>query len=123
MLKNQFIKCTSFKRFYSYEVMKHNHDLIPTKVNKMDDNLEIQFSNGDKFKYPADYLFVNDHHHSILANNQHAKICELDTIGCDKIQILFEDHNTSTFSFVYLHQLGKNLYNESSEATQQINKI
>ena len=78
--------------------------------------LEIDFKDGRKFVYPAEYLRVESpsaelQGHSgqktILGGRRYVKIVELEEVGNYAIRLRFDDnHDTGIYSWSYLYQLG-----------------
>lgn len=78
--------------------------------------LEIDFTDGASFSYPAEYLRVespsaelqgHSGHKTILGGRRYVKIVELEEVGNYAIRIRFDDnHDTGIYSWSYLHELG-----------------
>jgi DUF971 family protein len=79
--------------------------------------LEVDFEDGQKFAYPAEYLRVESpsaevQGHSadqkkIVAGRRHVRIDAIEPVGNYAIRIRFDDkHDTGIFSWAYLHELG-----------------
>lgn len=78
--------------------------------------LEVDFADGKKFSYPAEYLRVESpsaelQGHSgqktILGGRRYVKIVELEEVGNYAIRIRFDDHHdTGIYSWTYLYDLG-----------------
>jgi DUF971 family protein len=80
--------------------------------------LEVDFEDGAKFSYPAEYLRVESPsaevqghgpgQKQIVAGRRHVGILEIEPVGNYAIKIGFDDlHDTGIFSWDYLHQLGR----------------
>lgn len=80
--------------------------------------LEVDFDDGARFVYPAEYLRVESpsaevQGHSsdqkkIVAGRRHVKIDSVEQVGNYAIRILFDDrHDTGIFSWSYLRELGE----------------
>jgi len=78
--------------------------------------LEIDFADGKKFSYPAEYLRVESPsaelqghggRKTILGGRRYVKIVELEEVGNYAIRIRFDDnHDTGIYSWSYLYELG-----------------
>ena len=95
---------------------------IPTEIRlkKLEKALEIDFSDGQSFRFPAEFLRVESpsaevqghgpEQKTILAGRRQVGIMDLDPVGNYAIRILFDDlHDTGIFSWQYLYELGVNL--------------
>jgi DUF971 family protein len=79
--------------------------------------LEVDFEDGRKFIYSAEYLRVESpsaevQGHSadqkkIIAGRRHVRIDAIEPVGNYAIRIRFDDkHDTGIYSWAYLHELG-----------------
>lgn len=79
--------------------------------------LEVDFEDGRKFTYSAEYLRVESpsaevQGHSadqkkIIAGRRHVLIDAIEPVGNYAIRIRFDDkHDTGIYSWAYLHELG-----------------
>ena len=92
----------------------------PTEIRYIaaDKRLEIDFDNGARFSYPAEYLRVESpsaevQGHSpgqkqVLSGRRHVGILEIEPVGNYAVKIKFDDlHDTGIFSWPYLYKLGE----------------
>jgi DUF971 family protein len=90
---------------------------IEIRAFKAAGRLEIDFNDGSKFAYSAEFLRVESPsaevqghgaHKTILAGRRYVKITGLEEVGNYAIRILFDDgHDTGIYSWAYLHDLGR----------------
>ena len=86
------------------------------RVFKAAAKLEVDFTDGSKFSFPAELLRVESPsaevqghgaHKTILAGRRYVKISGVEEVGNYAIRILFDDgHDTGIYSWAYLHDLG-----------------
>ncbi len=87
------------------------------RVRRASKRIEVDFEDGHKFHYPAEYLRVESpsaevQGHSpdqkvLVAGKQDVGISTVEPIGHYAIRILFDDgHETGIYSWAYLMQLG-----------------
>ncbi|MGE0658825.1 MAG: gamma-butyrobetaine hydroxylase-like domain-containing protein [Reyranellaceae bacterium] len=79
--------------------------------------LEIDFTDGSRFAYPAELLRVESPsaevqghggRKTIVAGRRYVKISGVEEVGNYAIRILFDDkHDTGIYSWAYLHELGR----------------
>jgi len=94
---------------------------IPTEIRlkKLEKALEIDFSDGQSFRFPAEFLRVESpsaevqghgpEQKTILAGRRQVGIMDLDPVGNYAIRIRFDDlHETGLYSWDYLYELGQN---------------
>jgi DUF971 family protein len=94
---------------------------IPTEIRlkKQEKALEIDFSDGQSFRFPAEFLRVESpsaevqghgpEQKTILAGRSQVGIMDLDPVGNYAIRIRFDDlHETGLYSWDYLYELGQN---------------
>jgi DUF971 family protein len=90
---------------------------IEIRAFKAAGRLEIDFNDGSKFTYSAEFLRVESPsaevqghgaRKTILAGRRYVKIAGLEEVGNYAIRILFDDgHDTGIYSWAYLHDLGR----------------
>lgn len=89
------------------------------RLKKADKILEIDFSDGKCFRFPAEFLRVESpsaevQGHSpgqkrILSGRRHVGIIDIEPVGNYAIRIRFDDlHETGLYSWSYLYELGLN---------------
>jgi DUF971 family protein len=91
----------------------------PTEVRLFREKaaLEIDFDDGRRFRYPAEYLRVESpsaevqghgpDQKKIVAGRRHVRIETIEPVGNYAIRIRFDDkHDTGIYSWAYLHELG-----------------
>ena len=80
--------------------------------------LEVDFDDGTRFSYPAEYLRVESPsaevqghgpgQKQLVPGRRHVGIMELEPVGNYAVRIKFDDlHDTGIFSWAYLYQLGE----------------
>lgn len=93
----------------------------PTEIRlkKAEKRLEIDFDDGARFSYPAEFLRVESPSaevqghgpadKKIVSGRMHVGILEIEPIGNYAIKIKFDDlHDTGIYSWEYLYGLGTN---------------
>ena len=93
----------------------------PTEIRlkKAEKRLEIDFDDGQRFAYPAEFLRVESpsaevqghgpSQKQIVAGRMHVGILGVEPVGNYAIRISFDDlHDTGIFSWEYLYGLGVN---------------
>jgi DUF971 family protein len=93
----------------------------PTEIRlkKAEKRLEIDFDDGQRFSYPAEFLRVESpsaevqghgpSQKQIVAGRMHVGILEIEPVGNYAIRITFDDlHDTGIYSWDYLYGLGAN---------------
>jgi len=93
----------------------------PTEIRlkQAEKRLEVDFDDGVRFSYPAEFLRVESPSaevqghgpadKKIVAGRQHVGILEIEPIGNYAIKIKFDDlHDTGIYSWEYLYGLGQN---------------
>ena len=91
----------------------------PTEIRlkKAEKRLEIDFDDGARFSYPAEFLRVESpsaevqghgpSQKQVVAGRQHVGILEIEPVGNYAIRIKFDDlHDTGIFTWRYLWELG-----------------
>jgi DUF971 family protein len=90
---------------------------VEIRLRRAEKCLEVDFDDGRKFRYPAEYLRVESpsaevqghgpSERRIIAGRRHVGIIGIEPVGNYAIRILFDDlHDTGIFSWDYLHQIG-----------------
>ncbi len=93
----------------------------PTEIRlkKAEKRLEIDFDDGQKFSYPAEFLRVESPsaevkghgpgQKQIVAGRMHVGILGIEAVGNYAVRIKFDDlHDTGIYSWDYLYGLGAN---------------
>ena len=101
--------------------MAYGTEHWPTEIRlkKAEKRLEIDFDDGQRFSYPAEFLRVESPSAEVqghgpsqkqwVAGRMHVGILELEPVGNYAIRIVFDDlHDTGIFSWQYLYGLGVN---------------
>lgn len=91
----------------------------PSEVRLFRDEarLEVDFQDGAKFSYAAEYLRVESpsaevqghgpNEKKIVAGRRHVKIDSVEPVGNYAVRIVFDDkHDSGIFSWQYLYELG-----------------
>ena len=87
-------------------------------VHKADKTLEVKFTDGTTYTYPAEYLRVESpsaevQGHSAdekitLGGKRNVGIVDLQAVGNYAVQIVFDDfHDSGLFTWDYLYTLGR----------------
>ncbi|HYB11758.1 MAG TPA: DUF971 domain-containing protein [Alphaproteobacteria bacterium] len=95
------------------------HWPVEIRLTKAEKTLEIDFDDGKRFRYPAEYLRVESPSAEVqghgpsqkqtVAGRRHVGIISLEPVGNYAIRIVFDDlHDTGIFSWAYLYELGEN---------------
>jgi DUF971 family protein len=90
---------------------------VEIRLKKAEKRLEIDFDDGARFSYPAEYLRVESPSAEVMGHGpgqkvivpgrQEVGIIELEPVGHYAIRIVFDDlHDTGIFSWDYLYELG-----------------
>ncbi len=103
---------------------QHGSEYWPTEIRLKKDEkvLEVDFDDGAKFAFPAEFLRVESpsaevqghgpDQKQLIVGRSHVGIMEIEPIGRYAIKIQFDDlHDTGIFSWTYLHGLGRNQEN------------
>jgi DUF971 family protein len=89
------------------------------RVFKAEARLEIDFSDGQCYSLPAEYLRVESPSaevmghggpttKKIVSGRRHVKIVTVEPVGNYAVRIIFDDkHDTGIYSWAYLHELGE----------------
>jgi len=94
------------------------HWPMEIRLKKAEKRLEIDFDDGARFSYPAEFLRVESpsaevqghgpSQKQIVAGRMHVGILEIEQIGNYAIKIKFDDlHDTGIYSWEYLYGLGR----------------
>lgn len=89
------------------------------RLKSADKALEVDFDDGRRFRYPAEFLRVESPSAEVMghgpgqrvvvAGRRHVGITGLDPVGNYAIRIRFDDrHDTGIYTWSYLYQLGEN---------------
>lgn len=91
----------------------------PTEIRHVQEEkrLEVDFDDGAKFSYPAEYLRVESpsaevqghapSQKQLVHGRRHVGILKLEPVGNYAVRIAFDDlHDTGIFSWTYLYELG-----------------
>lgn len=91
----------------------------PTEIRlrKAEKALEIDFDNGRRFSFPAEFLRVESpsaevqghgpSQKQLVAGRAHVGILSVEPVGNYAIRIVFDDlHDTGIYSWSYLYELG-----------------
>lgn len=95
------------------------HWPVEIRLKKAEKRLEIDFDDGRRFAFPAEFLRVESpsaevqghapSQKQIVAGRQHVGILEVEPVGNYAIRIKFDDlHDTGIYSWDYLYGLGEN---------------
>jgi DUF971 family protein len=91
---------------------------VEIRVKSKEKALEIDFDDGSRFRFPAEFLRVESpsaevQGHSpgqkqIVSGRRHVGIMGVEPVGHYAIRIRFDDlHDTGIYSWAYLHELGR----------------
>jgi DUF971 family protein len=95
------------------------HWPVEIRLKKAEKRLEIDFDDGKRFAFPAEFLRVESpsaevqghapSQKQIVAGRMHVGILEVEPVGNYAIRIRFDDlHDTGIYSWDYLYGLGEN---------------
>ena len=97
----------------------------PTEIRlrRVEKLLEVDFDDGARFTYPAEYLRVESPSAEVkghgraerktIAGRRHVGIMAIEPVGNYAIRLLFDDlHDTGIYSWDYLHELGRERTNK-----------
>ncbi len=90
---------------------------VEIRHKKSEKRLEIDFDDGAKFSYPAEYLRVESpsaevqghtpSQKKLISGRRHVGIMKMKPVGNYAVRIEFDDmHDTGIFSWKYLYELG-----------------
>jgi DUF971 family protein len=93
------------------------HRPVEIRLKSAEKRLEVDFADGARFAYPAEYLRVESPSAEVqghgpgqrrtVAGRRHVGIMSVEPVGNYAIRILFDDlHDTGIYSWDYLHELG-----------------
>lgn len=88
------------------------------RFNKAERALHVEFDDGTRFTYPAEYLRVESpsaevQGHSpsqkqIVPGKRDVSIVAIEPVGNYAVRLVFDDtHTTGIYSWEYLHELGR----------------
>ncbi len=88
------------------------------RLKRADNRLEVDFDDGSRFDFPAEFLRVESPSAEVQGHAAHEKrtvpgkrdvgIRAIEPVGQYAIRILFDDgHDTGIFSWDYLHMIGR----------------
>lgn len=88
------------------------------RFNKADRLLRVEFDDGTRFAFPAEYLRVESpsaevQGHSpsqkqIVPGKRQVGIIAIEPVGNYAVRLVFDDtHDTGIYSWAYLHELGR----------------
>lgn len=90
---------------------------VEIRVKQAERTLEIDFDDGRRFRFPAEFLRVESPsaevkghgtgQQIVVAGRRHVGIVDVEPVGNYAIRIRFDDlHDTGIYSWAYLHDLG-----------------
>jgi DUF971 family protein len=93
------------------------HWPLEIRLKKDEKRLEVDFDDGRRFAYPAEFLRVvspsaevqghNASQKQTVAGRRHVGIMGVESVGNYAIRILFDDlHDSGIFSWTYLYEIG-----------------
>ena len=99
-------------------VLGTRHWPVEVRLKQADKALEIDFDNGARFRYPAEYLRVESpsaevqghgpSQKQLVSGRRHVGILRLEPVGNYALRIDFDDlHDTGIFTWSYLYELGE----------------
>ena len=91
---------------------------VEVRVKTADKALEIEFDDGQNFRYPAEYLRIESPSaevkghtpadRKLVAGRRHVGIMAVEPVGNYAIRIKFDDmHDTGIYTWNYLYELGR----------------
>lgn len=91
---------------------------VEIRLKRTEKRLEVDFDDGARFVYPAEYLRVESPSAEVqghgpadrktVPGRRHVGILSVEPVGNYAIRIDFDDlHDTGIFSWEYLHRLGR----------------
>jgi DUF971 family protein len=99
--------------------MAHGTEHWPTEIrlDRAEKRLEIDFDDGARLSYPAEFLRVESPsaevqghgpgQKQLVAGRRHVGILEIEPVGNYAIRIVFDDlHDTGIYSWSYLYEIG-----------------
>ena len=95
-----------------------SHRPVEIRLKRAEKILEVDFDDGAKFAYPAEYLRVESPsaevqghgpgQKQIVAGRRHVGMLALEEVGNYAVRIIFDDlHDTGIYSWRYLYELGQ----------------
>lgn len=105
------------ERFASSDTGNHPWP-IEIRVSKAERHLEIDFDDGSRFRFPAEFLRVESPsaevqghgpgQKQIVSGRREVGIMRVEPVGNYAIRIVFDDlHQTGIYSWQYLYELGQ----------------
>lgn len=94
------------------------HWPVEIRLKSEEKRLEVDFDNGRRFSYPAEFLRVvspsaevqghDPSQRQTVPGRRHVGIMRLEPVGNYAIRIVFDDmHDTGIFSWRYLYEIGE----------------
>ncbi|WP_374446812.1 gamma-butyrobetaine hydroxylase-like domain-containing protein [Stella sp.] len=94
------------------------HWPVEIRLEKAERRLEIDFDDGSRFVYPAEFLRVESPsaevqghgpgQKQLVAGRREVGILDLEPVGNYAVRIRFDDlHDTGIFSWAYLYEIGR----------------
>ena len=94
------------------------HWPVEIRVKSAEKRLEIDFDDGESYRYSAEYLRVHSPSAEVMGHGpgqqitvtgkKDVSVVSLEPVGNYAIRIIFGDgHDTGIFSWGYLHELGE----------------
>lgn len=92
---------------------------VEIRLKKQEKALEVDFDDGQKFSYPAEFLRVyspsaevrghGPGQETLISGRRHVGILNIELVGRYAIGIQFDDlHDTGIYSWDYLYEIGRN---------------
>jgi DUF971 family protein len=99
------------------EDMGTRHWPTEIRLRKEEKRLEVDFDDGARFSYPAEYLRVHSPSAEVqghapsqrqtVGGRMHVGILNLESVGHYAVRIVFDDlHDSGIFTWNYLYELG-----------------
>ena len=100
-----------------HEDLSTQHWPVEIRLKSKEKALEIDFDDGSRFRFPAEFLRVESpsaevqghgpSQKKIVSGRRHVKIAAVEPVGHYAIRIVFDDrHDTGIYSWSYLRELG-----------------
>jgi DUF971 family protein len=97
---------------------EEGHWPIEIRLKSKDTALEVDFDDGSRFRFPAEFLRVESPsaevqghvpgQKQIVPGRRHVGIMGVEPVGHYAIRIRFDDlHDSGIYSWTYLHELGR----------------
>lgn len=95
------------------------HWPVEIRLKSEEKRLEVDFDNGQRFSYPAEFLRVvspsaevqghDPSQRQTVPGRRHVGIMRLEPVGNYAVRIVFDDlHDSGIFSWKYLYEIGGN---------------